>query len=94
MLKGLKVGSWEGGWECGRGWGGGLRSAPSQSQAFCCPELLLLPSRRKCGISLPGMMLFGDAGTGLALSFVSRGSGEREVPELQRLPPSVKLWGA
>lgn len=88
------------GWELGRRvgvWqrvGGGLRSAPSQSQAFCCPELLLLPSRRNCGISLPGMMLFSDAGTGLALSFVSRGSGEREVPELQRLPPSVKLWGA
>lgn len=88
------MGAGKAGGSVAEGGGGGLRSAPSQSQAFCCPGLLLLPSRRKCGISLPGMMLFGDAGTGLALSFVSRGSGEREVPELQRLPPSVKPWGA
>lgn len=85
-------------WELGRRVGEwqrerGVRSAPAQSQAFCCPEpLLLVPE--ETDISLPGMMSFGDAGTGLALSFVSRGSAEWEVPELQRLPPSVRLCSA
>lgn len=85
----------------GAGKAGG-RVAEGEGGAFCsCTKPgILLPraaparSRRNCDIFLPGMMSFGDAGTGLALSFVSRGSGEREVPELQRLPPSVRLCGA
>jgi len=78
------------GWELGRRVGTwqrvrGLCSVLGQSRAFCCRELLLLPSSRNCGISQPGMMLIsqatwiGDAGTGFALSFVSRVFGVRVV---------------
>lgn len=80
------------GWRLGAGKAGGnrqrvrgLRSISGQSRAFCCWELLLLPSSRSCGMSLPGMMLIGqaawigDAFTAIALSFVSRDIGEREV---------------
>lgn len=68
------------GWELGRQQRvRGLHSAPGQSEAFCCLEPFLLPSRRNCGISLPGMMSIGGAGTGVALSFVSRDFGKKEV---------------
>lgn len=78
------------GWELGRRAGAwqrvkGLCSISGQSRAFCCWELLLLPSSKNYDVSLPGMMLIsqaartGDACTGTALSFVSRRLGEREV---------------
>lgn len=78
------------GWELGRRVGTwqrvrGLRSVSGQSRAFCCWELFLFPFSRNCGISPPGMMLIGQAArigdtcTGIALSFVSRDFGEREV---------------
>lgn len=78
------------GWELGRRVGTwqrvrGLCCILGQSRAFYCQGQLLLHSSRNCGISLPGMMLIGqaawisDAGTGVALSFVSRDFGEREV---------------
>lgn len=63
----------------------GLCSISGQSRAFCSWELLLLPSSKNYDIFPPGMMLSsqasrtGDACTGIALSFVSRHSGEREV---------------
>lgn len=102
------------GWELGRRVGTwqrvrGLRSVSGQSRAFCCWELLLLPSSRNCDTFLPGMMSIGqaawicDAGTGVALSFVSRDFEEREVVsacqkvihELQcDLTASVELCGA
>ena len=77
-------------WELGRRVGTwqrvrGLRSVSGQSRAFCCQEWLLLPSSRNRGISQSGMTLISqaawvsDTGTGVALSFVSRDFGEREV---------------
>lgn len=93
------------GWELGRRVGAwqrvrGLCSVSGQSRAFCFWELLLLPPSKNYDVSLPGMMLIsqasrtGDACTGIALSFVSRHLGEREMESAcqQASHPWSAIW--